>query len=57
MASTRAAKVQKFNQLSRRSKVSLFTDEHSKKLMGVCHATLDYFKLEGDISGIEMPDT
>lgn len=56
MATTRAATVQKYNKLLRRSKVDHFTDDLSKLLMGVTRSTLDFFAIDVEADEIEMPD-
>lgn len=56
MAQTKTATLQTFSRLVRRSKVSHFTDDLSKTLMGVSQAILEFFDITSESGEVELPD-
>lgn len=54
--STRSGTIKSFKKLVRRANISHLDDIMSKKLLGVCRATLEYFDLSSDSGDLELPD-
>lgn len=53
---TRSGAIQTFNKLVCRSRITHLEDVMSKKLFGVCRATLGYFDLNFDFGDTELPN-